>query len=241
MLLLYIYPNHEFCQKQNCLLRVTNAIPYQASPSNEWNNKSYAPDSTFICAQNIGSILSPDGNGISQIRHSLQLLRELNGKLRASCLLSYTKWLAVETVIDPAIMYPMVNTYFSESEFKPIESLLCQLKYSALGLNRNFPRAILYGSMCLGGLGIPSLNHKNTTNRINYFLFNIRQNTFTGHKYHFSIIYTQLEIGIFNNFFSSPFHTYGHLATHSMATQICKETEQYIFILRSFQLGLPAH
>jgi hypothetical protein len=125
-------------------------------------------------------------------------------------------------------MYPMVNTLFSDGEFNPIESKLLQLRCSALGLNGNFPR-------CLGGLGLISPKHKNTTNCINCFLFNLRQNTNVGGKYEMSILFTQLEVGPFDQFFSMPYVTFGHLASLSMCHQLWWETEPFGVMLRPME------
>jgi hypothetical protein len=46
---------------------------------------------------------------------------------------------------------------------------------NALGLNSHFPRAILYGSTLLGGIGLPTQTQKTTKDRINYFLYNMHQ------------------------------------------------------------------
>jgi len=129
-------------------------------------------------------------------------------------------------------MYPMVNTLFSNGEFQPIEYKLSQLCCSALGLNRNFPRCLLYGPLCLGGMGLISPKHKNTTNRINYFLFNSRQNTNVRGKFKISNIYTQLETGSFDHFFSIPYDTFGHLASLSTCRQLWRETEPFGVTLR---------
>jgi hypothetical protein len=61
------------------------------------------------------------------------------------------KWIAVTTVIEPSIIYPLLNMNFSPDQIKPIESILSQIKCAASGLNRNFPRAALHGPTILGG------------------------------------------------------------------------------------------
>jgi hypothetical protein len=62
------------------------------------------------------------------------------------------------------------------------------MKCNALGLNRNFPRAVIHGPMVLGGLGIPSLHQKNTKDLITCFLFNLRKASSVRVKLEISII-----------------------------------------------------
>jgi len=169
--------------------------------------------------------ISPDGNGKYQIHQYLQKVKEFCGKLRNSSLSQLAQWKAVESIVEPSIMYPLVNTLYSSSDIQPIESINSQLQCSALGFNIHFPHALLYGPLSLGGLGLPSPTYKNTRHRINYFLFIIRCQTAAGQKFEISLIYTQLEIGTFQQFLSTPYHQFGHLATISMVAQIWRETE----------------
>jgi hypothetical protein len=75
-----------------------------------------------------------------------------------------TKWCAVNNVIEPTLLYPLVNCFFTAKEFQAIDSIMSQMKCMALGLNRRFPRAILHGPTALGGIGVPSTHHKNSQN-----------------------------------------------------------------------------
>jgi hypothetical protein len=104
---------------------------------------------------------------------------------------------------------------------------MSSLKCSALHLNKHFPRAILHGSLLLGGMGIPTNQQKATHDRINYFLFNIRCESDITPKLKASIIFTQLEVGTFQQFFSIPFEQFGPLATHTIGVQIWKETSVF--------------
>jgi hypothetical protein len=71
-----------------------------------------------------------------------------------------------------------------------MDSLTTRMKCLALGLNRNFPRVVLRGPSLLGGIGIPSSSHKNTKDRINYFLFNVQHNSSLSNQFDISIVYT---------------------------------------------------
>jgi hypothetical protein len=87
------------------------------------------------------------------------------------------------------------------------------------------PREILRRSMLLGGIGIPMAKQKAARDRINYFLFNIHHSSTNSQKFEASIIYTQLEVGIFSSSFTAEFERYRSLATQSMCVQIWRETQ----------------
>jgi hypothetical protein len=59
----------------------------------------------------LGVILSPDGNGLSQICLSTQKARDFKGKLQNSSLSQHAQWMAVESIVEPAVLYPLVNTF----------------------------------------------------------------------------------------------------------------------------------
>jgi hypothetical protein len=42
--------------------------------------------------------------------------REFHGKLTNSSLSKHAKWLAVEAMIEPSLMYPLVTTFFSDMD-----------------------------------------------------------------------------------------------------------------------------
>jgi len=79
----------------------------------------------------------------------------------------------------------------------------------------------------LGGLGIPNISHKVTAIRINYFLYNMRNPSQITTKLEISLIITQMEVGIFQQFLSQSFNKYGKFAALTLGTQMWKETEPF--------------
>jgi hypothetical protein len=130
------------------------------------------------------------------------------------------RWVTLNSVIEPAIIYPMVTVSYTRQEFHPIQSGISQLQCAALGLNRNFSHAVLHSSPLLGGLGIPSPTQKNTKDGVNCFFYNIRRDSIISKKLAISIIYTQLESGCFQQFFTCSFLQYGHLVTQTFCVQM---------------------
>jgi len=180
----------------------------------------------------LGVILSPDGKGKLQLQTTLKKAKEFYSKFMNSSLSQKAKWVAISTVIEPAIIYSLVNSYFSKEEFTLIDSLMSQIKCVALGLNRHFPRALLHGPLLLGGLGVPPTLQKNAKDRLNYFLFNMRCPSTISQKFDISIVYTQIEIGTFEQFFSISYNEYGHLVFPSYCVQIWQEMEPQGIIIR---------
>jgi hypothetical protein len=92
-----------------------------------------------------------------------------------------------------------------------------------------------HGPLEYGGMAIPTSFSKTVATRINYFLYHIRTSLKIGIKLDASIVFLQLEVGLFTSFFQSSYEAYGFLATKTMTRQIWAETEPYGLQLRHHQ------
>jgi hypothetical protein len=54
-----------------------------------------------------GIFLSSEGNGKAQLKKCLSRVKEFFGKFKNSSINNKAKWVAVTTVIEPAILYPL--------------------------------------------------------------------------------------------------------------------------------------
>lgn len=132
-----------------------------------------------------------------------------------------------KTILEPGVIYPLMATLYTLKEIQLVEKQLAKLYCKALGLNVHFPRALLYGSCELGGLGIDHLQVILTTTRINYFLYHTRLQTQVGKKLEISIAHLQIEIGTCDPFFSCSYAVHGYLATTTLSTCLWVETEPF--------------
>jgi len=185
-----------------------------------------------IAQRTLGAKIALNGDGSQQLQHTLRLTREFFGKFKSSNLSNQAKWVAITSTIEPAIIYPLVNIFYRPNQLYNIDSCISQMKCMALGLNRNFPHAILHGPTLLGGLGIPSTRQKNTIEHLLYFLYNVRRDSPNCQKYEMTIVYTQIEVGTFSQFFSLPFDDYGHLPSIASCVQLWSEIQPNGLILQ---------
>ncbi len=180
----------------------------------------------------LGAIIAPNDNGTEQIKQTIQQAREYVGKIKHCKLSKKAKWTAITTVLQPKIAYPLMSCQCKKNDIDQIERILAKAECNTLRLNEHFPRAIYYGPYHLGGMAIPSINTETLTSRITYFLYHIRLNTRVGRKLEASYVYLQLEVGIFGNFLSRSYITYGGLTTKTMIKQIWSEMEPLGITLR---------
>jgi len=63
-------------------------------------------------------------------------------------------------VLLPKLWYPLVAMTFSEAQCQGIIQPVLQQGLPALGVNRNFPRAVAHGPVAYRGLNLPNLHTK---------------------------------------------------------------------------------
>jgi len=183
--------------------------------------------SPYDAKRTLGVTLAPDGSAVKQLQLITLHAREIQGKLHNSSLLLWNRWIALSSIIEPSLLYPLVNTYFTSKQIQPYECIMSTLQCNALGLNSHFPRALLHSSVLLGGIGIPSQTQKTTKDRINYFLYNVQRPSITRDKFEASILFTQLEVGTRDHHLCCSYNRYGHLATISYAVQLWAECKPF--------------
>jgi hypothetical protein len=59
----------------------------------------------------LGVILAPDGSSRQQIQVLLQKAKAFQDKIKHSSLPQDVKWIAIQMVLDPCIMYPLMAAY----------------------------------------------------------------------------------------------------------------------------------
>jgi hypothetical protein len=86
----------------------------------------------------------------------------------------------------------------------------------AMGICRNFPRALVFSSTDYAGLGIKHIHTLQEIARIKDVLQHTYTQTITGQLYRMSIEYLLLEIGMESNLTRINYNTYQHLATNCL-------------------------
>jgi hypothetical protein len=221
----------------------TGRIQYETSPKAPGEILLHNPDTQITTPlrrvepndgrRTLGVILAPDGNCSHQIQKCRELAATYIGKIKHSKLSKQAKWTAVTTILEPAVLYPLMAVNSAKKDLEKIDKILTTFKCSALGLNEHFPRVVLHGPMALGGMSLPNTIKKTTSTRLTYFFYHTRLNTQIGKKLDASITFLQYEAGLFDQFLTLPFSQYGHLCTTTLIKTIWGETEPSNIQLRA--------
>ena len=108
-----------------------------------------------------------------------------------------------ETRYKPMITYALSITTFSELQLNEIQKKFIYLLLPKLGLNRNTPRAVIYGPACRGGRSILDLRLEQPSKHYKTNMGHIRRGDQAGSALLTTLHDTQLESGMEN-----PFYTY---------------------------------
>ena len=87
--------------------------------------------------------------------HRLNQCREINAKVRAAVLTVEEMYLYLLTRIVPAICYASAITNIPDKICQQMNTYIDSAVVPKLGLNRHFPKAVLYGPLEMGGLNYP--------------------------------------------------------------------------------------
>jgi hypothetical protein len=90
---------------------MTTNISIRNPADNKQTPLECIPSST--CWRTLGVLLSPEGHGCTQSIFLLQRAKEFLGKFRNTNISPRARWLAITTVIEPAVLYPLLNTSYS--------------------------------------------------------------------------------------------------------------------------------
>lgn len=96
----------------------------------------------------------------------------------------------------PKITFCLLITTFTMEQCNKIQCPVFQATLPRLGLNRNFPRAVIYGPTRFGGLAFPHLYTEQGLLHLKWLIFFARNMRQTSTLFNITLRHTQLEAGI---------------------------------------------
>jgi hypothetical protein len=111
-------------------------------------------DADWIAKETLGVMQAMNGNNKEEIRHLWAKAEEFADSLRTGFLKKNNAWYALTSTIMKTMEYPMAVTTIKEHEWNYIVAPILQAGLPRSGIERNFPRDVLFGPSCLQGFGI---------------------------------------------------------------------------------------
>jgi hypothetical protein len=161
----------------------------------KWTWKGIEP--TLETIQSASGDISIDSTSITRLEpdkgtHVLGVRMAMNGSFKDELeyrisqsvtmgLKLYKSWLSpidacmvYETCFRPALEYSLMITTFSKCHLDQIQKPFVHLLLPKIGLNRHMPRAVIYGPVFRGGLGIVKLEEQQIIKHFSAFQCHLR-------------------------------------------------------------------
>ena len=129
----------------------------------------------------LGVYLAPDGNNKEQIKQMKKKTTRLGEMVRTGHIDRKESWTALNAVAMKSIEYSLPALTLSEQECTQIMWPLLKAYLPKAGINRNFPRDILYGNADLHGLGLKNIYLVQGISHICNIVAHLWNKSITGH------------------------------------------------------------
>lgn len=159
----------------------------------------------------LGVHLAPDGSNDVQVSKMLEKAHKAAEMIRTSNVQPHEVWLGLTTMTMKALEYPLSATTLSEKQCNTVMRPILNAFLPKAEINRNFPFAVLYGTIASQGLGLKSLYLTQGITHVMDIMEQVWKGTTTGHFMHISMEYLRLELGINDDILSMNYHDYSHL------------------------------
>jgi hypothetical protein len=121
-----------------------------------------------------------DGNNRDEINYLRAKAESFADYMRTGFLSKNDSWYALNATILKTMEYPMATTTMTETEWNYIFAPILLASLPKAGLDRSFPRDILFGPSSLQGFGIM---HPWYNQELTHLLVCLKQTTVGGHAY----------------------------------------------------------
>ncbi len=112
---------------------------------------------TSEARRTLGVRLAPDGNNNAEYAHLREEAIQWRNHMATATLSRAAADFSIRQVLLPKLRYPLVATTFTEAQCQAIMQPVLQQSLPALGVNRNYPRAVAHGPVIYQGLNLPNL------------------------------------------------------------------------------------
>jgi hypothetical protein len=151
----------------------------------------------------LGVRMAMNGSFKDELEYQISQSVNMGLKLYKSWLSPIDAFMVYETRFRPALEYPLMITTFSKSQLDKIQKPFVHLLLPKIGLNRHMPRAVIYGPMFWGGLGLVKLEEQQIIRHFSAFQGHLRRQDNIALSIRIQIMLQKLEVGCGTLFFNT--------------------------------------
>jgi hypothetical protein len=166
--------------------------------------------------ETLGVWIAPDGNTEIQCKKLLEKAIMWADQMRTGLIRREETWLALQSTIWQTLCYPLNAMNLSMQQCNAIMSPILNYALPAMGICRNFPRALVHSSTKHMGLGIKHIHTLQEIAHLKDLIHHAYVKSTTGLLYRTSLEYLLLEVDMDVNLTAVDFPTFHMLATDSL-------------------------
>jgi hypothetical protein len=171
--------------------------------------------------ETLGVYLAPDGNAKQQQLKMEKLATSWADSMRTGQIPKDDTWLALQSTIWKSLSYPLPALNMSIEACESIMRPVLHYLLPALGVCRNFPRALVYTAEKYMGLGLKHLHTTQEISRLKDLLSHVYRRMNMGDLYKMSLETLIVEVGMGTNIHLIDSHILSILATDSLVKSTC--------------------
>ena len=143
----------------------------------------------------LGVRAAADGNFKDEYDHRLLLCKTLAGRLKGAPLKTDEVHQVYYTRYKPSVCYCLPITTFTDIECNKIQSQFYKVALPKMGMNRNMPRAVIYGPRKFGGLEYTNMATEQIAQHTHQMIGSMRRNDLVGQTMRAAIDSYQIYLG----------------------------------------------
>lgn len=145
-----------------------------------------------------------NGNFVQELKVRMQQSRDLGRKLYRSPLNHFESIVVYRMYYVPKISFPLSITTFTRKESEQIQSQFYRYALPKMGLNRNTPKALIFGPAKYGCLNLHDIYCKQLELHITKIIQHVRRNDDVGKAFISNIHSYEVTIGLSTPLFDNP-------------------------------------
>jgi hypothetical protein len=157
--------------------------------------------------ETLGVWIAPDGNTETQCMKLREKANLWADHMHTGVIKKSKTWLALNSTIWRTFSYSLNATNLTKTQCEHIMSPVINYALPAMGICRNFPRALVYSPTKYAGLGIKHLYTVQEIARLKDLIQHTYARTTTGQPYHTTLEYLFLELGMGTKLLQSTRHS----------------------------------
>lgn len=180
---------------------------------------------TTDAEETLGVWIAPNGDTTVQCEKLVEKSKIWAYHMRTGVIRKDEAWLAMQSTIWRTFCYPLNAVNLSKKQSEAIMSPVLHYALPAMGICRNFPRAVVFSSLKHAGIGIKHIHTLQEIARLKDILQHKSSDTMTGRLYQSSLEYLLLELGMGTELHKIDYIQYQILATNSLI----KSTWEFLY------------